>query len=364
MRVRPLLTSPFPTLARVAASVLAVGAAHADITWTGAVSRDIFDEANWDLTQSGVTVVDPSVGIPDNVVIRNAPAPVEIPEVGGAGQLNFQVSETYRITIDNSRVVALGNDGIACDANNVVGIDVEVVNGASFEPFFVFRNVRVRIDGTSTAVFGGGGNPINVSTVDLTLGATLRFLLEDPTEYTNEHLVKTTVQGQPAVIGVNLSVVSDGAQGSIVTVLPQTLGTSYCTANPSSTGVPAAMSATGSASAAANDVRLRCAAMPNNSFAFFLTSLTRSNVANPGGSQGVLCLGGAIGRYVGPGQIQNSGATGAVTLQLSLTSHPTPTGPVAVMAGQTWNFQCWFRDVSPGGTASSNFSNGLTIVFN
>ena len=46
------------------------------------------------------------------------------------------------------------------------------------------------IDGTSSATFGGGGNPINISTVNLTAGATLSFLLEDPTEFTNEHLSK------------------------------------------------------------------------------------------------------------------------------------------------------------------------------
>ncbi len=358
------MSLPFSSAA-IACGALALlpGRAAADIVWTGAANSDIFNEANWDLTQSTVTVVDPSVSILDNVVIRNAPGVVEIPEVGGAGQLNFQVAEGFRITIDNSVVRALGNDGIACDLGNVLGIDVDVVNGASFEPFFIFRNVRLSIDGTSAAIFGGGGNPINVSTVDLTLGATLRFLLEDPTEFTNEHLVKTTVNGLPAVIGLNINVVSDGAQGSIITVIPQTLGTNYCTPNTNSTGVPAGISALGSARVVDNDVRLTCSAMPLNAFAFFLTSQTQGNVQNPGGSQGVLCVGGAIGRYVGPGQIKNSGTAGSVSLQLNLNQHPAPTGPVGVTAGQTWNFTCWFRDVTPGGGASSNFSNGLSISF-
>ena len=41
----------------------------------------------------------------------------------------------------------------------------------------------------------------------------------------------------------------------------------------------------------------------------------------------------------------------------------TPTGPVAVTAGETWHFQCWFRDVA-GSAATSNFSDGLRITFN
>ena len=102
--------------------------------------------------------------------------------------------------------------------------------------------------------------------------------------------------------------------------------------------------------------------MPLNSFGFFLTSATQGLIANPGGSQGNLCLGGSIGRYVGPGQIQNSGATGAISLAVDLTQHPTPTGLVSVQVGQTWNFTAWYRDVV-GGSATSNFTDGYQILF-
>ncbi|MEZ6015923.1 MAG: hypothetical protein R3F49_12465 [Planctomycetota bacterium] len=345
------------------AGALAPSAA-ADIFWTGAVSADIFNEANWDLTQSTVTIIDPNVTIDDNVVIRNAAATVEMPEVGGAGQMRFQIGEGYTLTVDNSRVLVLGNDGFGGIPGAVTGITIDVVNGASLEPFFTVNEVLVNIDQTSTIIYGGGGNPVNITLVDLTYGSTMRFLLEDPTEYTLEHLSKTFVDGVPAVIGGNIDVVSDGAMGSIVTVRPGQLGASYCAANTNSTGVAAAISASGSTRVARNNVILECGSMPNNSFAFFLTSTTRGLVANPGGSLGDLCLGGAIGRYVGPGQIKNAGTTGAVTLTLDLTMHPTPNGLITVVAGQTWNFQCWYRDVTPGGSAASNFSDGLEIAFN
>jgi hypothetical protein len=140
------------------------------------------------------------------------------------------------------------------------------------------------------------------------------------------------------------------------------VSTSTCSSNPNSTGNVADLSGTGSNSIASNDVRLTATSMPLNAFGFFLTSRTPGSVANPGGSQGVLCLGGSIGRFVGPGQIMNSGAAGSIALQINLTSMPQPTGPVPVVAGETWHFQAWFRD-AVGGSATSNFTNGMTAVF-
>ncbi|MEM9378651.1 MAG: L-type lectin-domain containing protein [Planctomycetota bacterium] len=140
-------------------------------------------------------------------------------------------------------------------------------------------------------------------------------------------------------------------------------GTNYCMANPNSTGAPALMSSATSLSVAANDTVLMCSSMPNASFAFFLTGPDRGFVTNPGGSAGNLCVGGAIGRYVGPGQIQNSGPAGAVSLALDLSMHPTPNGLIQVQPGETWRFQAWYRDVDAAGQATSNFSDGLELSF-
>jgi len=140
------------------------------------------------------------------------------------------------------------------------------------------------------------------------------------------------------------------------------LGSNYCTAVPNSTGNTAVIGATGSLVASNNNVTLATTQMPNNAFGFYLTSTQQGFIANPGGSAGNLCLSGAIGRYVGPGQIKNSGATGSFSLVLNLNQTPQPSGTVAIAAGQTWNFTTWYRDVV-GGTATSNFSNGLSVTF-
>jgi hypothetical protein len=85
-----------------------------------------------------------------------------------------------------------------------------------------------------------------------------------------------------------------------------------------------------------------------------------SGLAYDPGSQGNLCLSGGIGRY--NGNIMNTGNAGSFSLQLDLPNTPTPGGNVPVLAGQTWYFQCWFRDNNPGQT--SNFTDGICITFN
>lgn len=148
----------------------------------------------------------------------------------------------------------------------------------------------------------------------------------------------------------------------VVETLPSNLGTHYCNAVANSTGNIGVMAVVGSDVAANNSVVLGASDLPLNSFGFFLTGMAQANTGQPGGSQGVLCIGGAIGRYVGAGQIKNSGATGSFNLALNLTQTPTPTGLVSVMGGETWNFQAWHRD-SLGGVATSNFTDAVEVAF-
>ena len=143
---------------------------------------------------------------------------------------------------------------------------------------------------------------------------------------------------------------------------PQIIGTNYCQANPNSTGQIGALDAIGSAVVTNNDVTLQVANLPTNAFLYFLVSSTQAQTNNPGGSEGNLCLGGSIGRYVGPGQILTSDALGAASLVLDLNSVPQPTGAISVMPGQTWNFQAWHRD-SNMGAAVSNFTVATSVPF-
>ena len=140
------------------------------------------------------------------------------------------------------------------------------------------------------------------------------------------------------------------------------VGTNYCAANVNSTGAAGSIGGIGTAIVSSNNLRLEASSLPTSSFGFFLTSTSQGAVANPGGSEGVLCIGGAIGRYVGPGEILNSGSAGSFSLQLDLTQTPTPTGLVSIQAGETWNFTAWHRD-AVGGNTTSNFTDGIEVLF-
>jgi hypothetical protein len=137
----------------------------------------------------------------------------------------------------------------------------------------------------------------------------------------------------------------------------------YCSpAIPNSAGQAGILNATGSSVVVANNLALVASQLPQNSYGYFLTSRTRGYVIGAGGSQGALCLGGAIGRYVGPGQIMNSGTTGSFSLAINLTMMPQPFGRVAAQPGDSWNFQAWHRD-AVGGAVTSNFTDALRVHF-
>jgi len=142
------------------------------------------------------------------------------------------------------------------------------------------------------------------------------------------------------------------------------VGASYCNSTTNSTGMRGVMTVTGAGSTFLNELFLGVSQLPLNQTVLFVTSRTQGFVPNAGGSQGNLCLGGALGRFTRPGQILNSGGAGAATLQVDLTQVPTPNALVSVLAGETWNFQGWHRDTTGGGAPTSNFTNGASVIFN
>ena len=133
------------------------------------------------------------------------------------------------------------------------------------------------------------------------------------------------------------------------------IGVNYCPpAIPNSTGVPGTITATGSVEVSVNDVTLTADQLPMD-FGYFLASPTQG-FFNPPGSIGFICLSGSIGRYNQPGNI---GQGPSISIQVDLTAVPQPTGPVAVQPGDTWNFQCWYRDLG----STNNFTDGVSITF-
>ncbi len=142
----------------------------------------------------------------------------------------------------------------------------------------------------------------------------------------------------------------------------QAVGIPTCSGVPNSTGAAGQLQVIGSAVLGDDAVTLRADSLPRFSFGFFLVAPQSDLVMNPGGSQGNLCLGGSIGRFIGPGQVQNTGTTGTLEIPVDLTALPTPFGPVAVGEGDTWHFQAWHRDLV-GGVGTSNFTGAVDVLF-
>lgn len=141
-----------------------------------------------------------------------------------------------------------------------------------------------------------------------------------------------------------------------LTVQAPAIGTNYCgPASLNSSGQPAAISAWGDPAVAMNNLTLVASAMPANELGYFLCSQIQGFVSLPGGSQGNLCLGGKIGRFVA--QLGSTGSAGELGIAVDLAAMPVSRRK-PVQPGETWHFQAWFKD-----GASSNFTDGLSVTF-
>ena len=131
--------------------------------------------------------------------------------------------------------------------------------------------------------------------------------------------------------------------------LTEGLGSVYCHSTANSTGAEAGLVVTGSDVVADDLLFLTAHRLPQNEFGYFVTSQTQDFVMNPGGAAGNLCLGGSVVRFVQ--QVASSGEAGVISVHANLAYPP-------ILAGETWNFQGWFRD---GGT--SNFTEAVSASF-
>ncbi len=143
-----------------------------------------------------------------------------------------------------------------------------------------------------------------------------------------------------------------------------TLGTNYCEqTTPNSTGQLGRLGATGSDVAFADDFTLVASNVPSGQFAYFIASRTQGFIANPNNSQGNLCILGNLTRFNGLGFLGIISG-GSFSRQLPLTNFPEPPSfGVTVLAGDVWNFQLWHRDFLPGSGPTSNFTEGLEVLF-
>ncbi len=128
--------------------------------------------------------------------------------------------------------------------------------------------------------------------------------------------------------------------------------TSYCLTSPNSVGSGALMSSTGSTSIAANDLTLFAGGAPAGQFSLFYYGPNQSQVVF---GNGFRCVGGSLTRL----PVQMIDVFGMGTQPIDYPNLP-PNGQIN--AGETHNFQFWYRDPQGGG-AFFNLSDALSITF-
>jgi len=141
-----------------------------------------------------------------------------------------------------------------------------------------------------------------------------------------------------------------------VQVFSPTIGTTYCNpANNNVSGGPATISTVGTNVLASPNVTAIVAhGMPEQTFGYFLVGAGANSVTPPG-SNGVLCLGNAIGRY----SLLIHNTTRTENMGIVINRGALPVNPTrAILPGETWRFQAWFRD-----GASSNFTDAVAVTF-
>ncbi len=362
----PMIPRSFALPILCTAAVLPV---RADIVWTGAVSDDAFDEANWDLSGSSVTQVDPGVAIADNVVIVDAPAPIDVAVPGG--QSNLKLADGFLLTIENSTVFTSDNDGLSGEVGTSNGPVVRVVGGGDVATFFITNGCHMTIDEASTAHLAGPNNPINGATIELTLGARLACTAETVADFITEHLHKISVDGAPAIVDGNVTVVSDGGAGCIVEAIPQPVGTPFCFGDGTGAACPcgnvggsgrgcgngafpegARLEATGDLDAVSLALS---GGTPGQPMLFF-----QGHNAINGGSgvpfgDGLRCAGGSVVRL----GVEGIDGTGEATLTGTVQDNGGGGAP-----GESRTYQGWYRD--PAGSPCGftfNLSNGVAVDF-
>ena len=130
----------------------------------------------------------------------------------------------------------------------------------------------------------------------------------------------------------------------------------FCAGLPNSVGAGASISSAGSTSLAAGDFALTVAGGVPGQFALFFYGPNQISI--PFG-EGLRCVGGGIFR-LGPPLTFDTGGT--LTRPVDFDAPPANGGPGEIEAGDTWQFQLWYRDPAGGGSGF-NLSDGLRVLF-
>jgi outer membrane protein assembly factor BamB len=136
----------------------------------------------------------------------------------------------------------------------------------------------------------------------------------------------------------------------------------HCTGGaPNATGVQATLTLEGSPFAGGELTAVVAGLEPLGMFGVVLVGDAVSAPTPLPGSVGDLCVGGTVGRLVGPPLLPD--ASGVQRHMFSTAPLVTTAGATLVQPGDTFTFQLWHRDTAPGGAAVGNTSTAMALTF-
>ena len=141
---------------------------------------------------------------------------------------------------------------------------------------------------------------------------------------------------------------------------PQCGFTNYCTAVAGSSGVPAVITAGGSPSISTNNFSLSFGAVPSNTIGLFFYGPAQG--MNASGMGNICVAGDATRPIIRLYPAVQADVLGSGFTVLDFTAPNQSMGPGAINAGDTLNFQFWFRD-NMAGTPSWNFTDAVSVLF-
>jgi hypothetical protein len=213
----------------------------------------------------------------------------------------------------------------------------------------------------SKVIFAGGtvSFPSNSSTVDIYDTVTGNWSSAQLSQ-ARVGSGAATVGNQFLVAGGVLACLSAGSYSNVTDIFSDRAGATTCSPSvPNSSGNAAELVAWGSEVSGGNPLQLLARGLPAGRFGYFLASATQAS-STPAGSQGVLCLGAPFAKLIDGVPLARSSAGGWLQTSVATEALPFAT-PVAILPGETWTFQAWFRDQNPART--TNFTDAVAITF-
>jgi len=157
---------------------------------------------------------------------------------------------------------------------------------------------------------------------------------------------------------VSVAVAANG--GLWLRRIPREIGDRSCApATENSAGLAGQIRLEGSDSVQTNDLTLVARRLPVGAAVLPIFGDQAAQLPGAGGSQGTLCVGGSVGRFVD--DVGFTGSDGAYSFAVDLTNLPAPTGATSAVAGDRFQFQCWYRD-QLGGGQTSNYTDAVALT--